>query len=274
MAEGNKTFNNYKLYKGAWIGIDELKEYRLSASEKNSLLQKGGWMIRNIYDFDTQTKSSFWFVIKDHFGGLEELTSSARRDIRKSLRIYNIRQITIEELRVIGYPIFASAQGSYKVKCNVFTIEEFESLLNAYQKSGNKEYWGAQNKETGEIVAVALNTIKENSCEYNILKCKPEALRDGSQPYYGLIYEMNHHYLQDRGLKYVNDGARSITNHSNIQPFLMSKFKFRKAYCKMEITYKWWGRIIINILYPFRRCIPIKKISSILDMEAMARGIL
>ena len=56
--------------------------------------------------------------------------------------------------------------------------------------------------------------------------------------YYDLIYEMNRYYLEKRKVKYVNDGARSITNHSNIQLFLIDKFKFRKAYCRLEITYK------------------------------------
>ncbi|MGM9704630.1 MAG: hypothetical protein ACI3YB_01395 [Prevotella sp.] len=50
---------------------------------------------------------------------------------------------------------------------------------------------------------------------------------------------MNRHYLENRKLKFVSDGARSITNHSNIQPFLIDKFKFRKAYCNIRLTYKW-----------------------------------
>ena len=83
---------------------------------------------------------------------------------------------------------------------------------------------------------------------------------------------MNRYYLEERKVKYVNDGARSITNHSNIQPFLIDKFKFRKAYCHLSIKYKWWLAVAINCLFPFRKLIPLRHVKALLDMEAMARG--
>lgn len=228
--------------------------------------------MRNIYNFDSLTETSFWYVIKDSFGGLEELSTGARRDVRKSLRIYDASPITTEELLKKGYSIYSSAQESYRVKCEVISPEQYEEMVKNYASEGDKEFWGLRHKESGELVALAINTIKEDSCEYNVLKCKPQALKDGSQPYYGLIYEMNRHYLQDRGLKYVNDGARSITNHSNIQPFLIQKFKFRRAYCNIQLVYKWWLGIIVRLLFPFRKWIPVRSIKALLDMEAMARG--
>lgn len=83
---------------------------------------------------------------------------------------------------------------------------------------------------------------------------------------------MNRYYLQELDLRYVSDGARSITGHSNIQPFLIDKFHFRKAYCQLQIEYQWWLKIIINILFPFRRLIPVQKVKAILNMEAMRRN--
>lgn len=262
----------YELYKGAWINRDESNERALSRSEAKELLKKGGLFVRNVFNFDTSQETSFWYVIKDSFGGLEELSSGARRDVRKSLRVYDIVRLSIDDIVGVGYDIFASAQESYKVKCDVFTKEQFIQITDSYRKDQSKEYWGVVRKDNGEVVAIGINTIKNNSCEYNTLKCKPSALRDGSQPYYGLIYEMNRHYLDERKLSYVNDGARSITNHSNIQPFLISKFKFRKAYCNINIFYTWWMKVIVCILFPFRKYIPIAKVKSILNMEAMVRG--
>ena len=82
---------------------------------------------------------------------------------------------------------------------------------------------------------------------------------------------MNEHYLVDRGLNYVLDGARSITEHSNIQPFLEEKFKFRKAYCRLQIVYKPLFGFIVKCLYPFRKYMP-NKVKAILYMEAMKRN--
>lgn len=84
----------YRLYKGAWIAIDESKSKFLDATQIKELLSNGGYFIRNIYNFDTSAETSFWYVIKDSFGGLEELSTGARRDVRKSLRIYDAFQIT------------------------------------------------------------------------------------------------------------------------------------------------------------------------------------
>ena len=56
---------------------------------------------------------------------------------------------------------------------------------------GRSDYWCVYNKETNEAVALAINTVFEDCCEYNTMKCKPKVMRNSTYPYYGLIYEMN-----------------------------------------------------------------------------------
>ena len=58
-------------------------------------------------------------------------------------------------------------------------------------------------------------------------------------------------YLGERKLRYVNDGSRTVTEHSSIQDFLIHNFKFRKAYCKLKIHYKCWLSVVIKLLFPF-----------------------
>lgn len=264
--------NQYKLYKGIWLSDKEHLESELSKENCKSLLSHGGFCVRNTFNFDTHKKTSFWYIIKDSFEEIELLSANTRAHIRKALRTYDIRPITTQEFIDFAYPVFVSAQQSYKVKCNVITQDEFVSLADSIKENKHNELWGVFIKNTNEMVALSINTINEVSCNYNTLKCKYEALHNSTYPYFGLFYEMNKHYLQERKLKYVNDGSRSITNHSNIQPFLIDKFKFRKAYCNIKIYYQWWLKPIITILYPFRNIIPIAKIQSLLNMEAMERG--
>ena len=57
-----------------------------------------------------------------------------------------------------------------------------------------------------------------------------------------------------------------------MQPFLIDKFNFRKAYCYFSIHYKSLVRIAVNLLFPFRKCIKVSKVRALLDMEAMARN--
>lgn len=68
--------------------------------------------------------------------------------------------------------------------------------------------------ETEKLVAFCMNAVTAESCEYRTMKAIPKYQK--LYAYYGLIYEMNRYYLEERKVKYVNDGARSISNHSNI----------------------------------------------------------
>ena len=264
---------SWRLYKSTWIFLEESEEKKLSPENAKALLKKQGLMIRNTYDFDTKEETSFWFIVKDNLEDISELPFSARRNIRRALRFYNIKKINVKEFSEKALPIINSAQKSYKVKCKITSKKEFEAEVEQYKKDDNKEFWIVERKSDNEAVAIAVNTIKKDSCEYDTMRCRAEALNDRSYPYYGLIYEMNRHYLGERMLKYVNDGSRTITEHSLIQDFLIHNFKFRKAYCKLKIHYKWWLSVVIKALFPFRNIIPFRNIKAILRMEAYSRSL-
>lgn len=265
----NLDMNNYKLYKGAWVSKDPINEQHLTDNECANLLNRGGYLVRNVFDFDCGEETSFWYVIKDKFGGMEELTSRTRNKVRKSLRLCEVRRVTKAELSEQGYEVHRSAAAAYKVKAHVPTRKEFEDRLANQDEC--YEYWGSFRKDNGQMIAFSMNDVENDYAEYQTFKAIPD-FRTSHYAFYGLLYEMNRYYLEDKGLKFVNDGARSITNHSNVQPFLIDTFNFRKAYCRLNIKYKWWFGIIARILYPFRRFIKIAKVQAILNMEAMARN--
>ncbi len=267
--------NRFKLYKGVWVDTypPHLSQ-KFSAVEMHEVLKhkRGGNMLRNTFDWDVSEETSFWYVIKDTFGGLEELSSKKRNQVKKSLKTYDVRRVTPEEILEIGLPIYNAAIESYKVKIDTITKEQFEGRIQSSVDSGKADFWVVYEKTTNSAVALAINTVYDDCCEYNTMKADPKYMRNSTYPYYGLIYEMNKYYLEEKSLKYVNDGARSITNHSNIQSMLIDVFNFRKAYCQLQIEYRWWFGAIVKILYPFRKIIPSLKVRSILNMESMRRG--
>lgn len=266
------NINQYRYYKGAWIFLEESREKQLSKEEAKSILKEGGWMIRNTYDFDCKEETSFWFVIKDKLEDISELPASTRKKIRRALKIYNFRKISLDELQNIGYDIIVSAEKSYKTRHRITRKKDFDILIKGYKSQNNKECWCVENKITGEIVGFSVNTIKEDSCEYDNAKCKSEALHDCSQPFYGLFHTMNQYYLGEKKLKYVSDGSRTITEHSNIQEYLIYNFRFRKAYCKLHIFYKKCFFVVIKALFPLKNIIPIRNIRAILRMEEYFRN--
>ena len=258
----------YRLYKGAWIfEYDPHTEQKLSAEDVKSLFSKGGLIIRNAYDFDCGHEMSFWYVIKDSFGGMEELSSKMRNQVKKCFKTMRVAQLTPEELKEKGYPVFVEASKSYKVESVPPTQEEFNNRIDNAEEN---EFWGCYDIESDMLVAFSMNAVTNESCEYRTMKAIPAFQKQYA--YYGLIYEMNRFYLEERKLKYVNDGGRSITNHSNIQPFLIEKFNFRKAYCNFDIHYKWWLGAVVKGLYPFRKIIKVCKLQSLLNMESMVHN--
>jgi len=66
---------------------------------------------------------------------------------------------------------------------------------------------------------------------------------------------MNNHYLNQRKLRYVNDGARSISHFTQVQDFLIDKFKFRKAYSRLLVAYNPQVGLGVRFLYPFRSAV-------------------
>lgn len=224
-------------------------------------------MVRNAYDFDCEEKTCFWYVIKDSFGGMEELSSKMRNQVRKCLKTMRVEKISAEYLLQNGYEVFVAASDSYRVKAVPPKREQFEARI---KNAAENEYWGVIDLETEKLVAFSMNAVTDESCEYRTMKAIPEFQK--KYAYYGLIYNMNQYYLEERKVKYVNDGGRSITNHSNIQPFLIEKFNFRKAYCRFEIHYRWWLGLAVKCFYPFRKLISVRQMTALLTLEAMARN--
>ena len=261
--------NSYYLYRKAWLSnLPPHEEKHLKEPEYKALLRNGGLMVRNTYDFD-KNNNSFWFIIKDNFKGLEELNHNTRRKIRKSLKTYNYLLINKKHILDNGYDIIKSAFADYPVKDRNISKKWFNDYFN--KNEDNYHFWGCFEKENNRLAGFSFNHVWDEACEYNFMCILPECRKNATYPYYGLLHSMNQYYLGEKKMRYVSDGARSITQHSNIQLFLRKNFNFRKAYCKLDIHYQWWFGLIVKSLYPFRKYISLPKVKAILRQEEFFR---
>ena len=259
----------YKRYKISWKWIKGPHlEKKLSKEDGISLLSKGGLFVRNTYDFDCNEETEFWHIIKDTFNGMNDVPSKYRGKMRRSLEKYSFKIVSKEYAINNCYEVHKAAAEHYRVKTVVPTKEQFMEHINSLDS--NYDIWVCVDKASSRVAGFAINHIIDDMCDYESMKYHPDFLKPDS-PSYGLIYSMNEYYLQERSLKYVDDGARSITEHSEIQVFLISKFRFRKAYCHVQMFYKWWLKTLIVLLYPFRKLIRNKSVKAILNMESIAR---
>ena len=260
---------NYHLYRKAWrFSGAPHEEPKLNKEEQRALLKQGGLLIRNTYDFDCQKETSFWYIIKDRFGDMEELSPRVRNKIRHAQNTFNYRRIDQPLLKEQGYPILAETFADYGETDRTMNEEIFKNYLDRYEF----DYWGVFEKESAELVGFSCVRLWNDSCEYDLSGLRPRYKYNGSYPYYGLYHAMNQYYLQERGFRYVSDGSRSITEHSHIHEFLIQNFNFRKAYCKLEVHYQWWMKIAVKLLYPFSNVIKNPRVKAVINMEAMQHG--
>ncbi len=261
--------DNFVKYKGAWVykNHPHMAE-EIDENNARKTLKSGGLFLRNIYNFDNTTNRSFWYVIKDSYGGLEELPSKVRNQVRRSLNTYDFKRVSKTEMQEIGLALFNKSRERFNDKSLFVTQEAWNDSLN----QENLEFWLGYNKKEDTPAVFAINTVYDEYCDYNTMGISPD-VPNNTYPIYGLLFEMNRFYLEERRLKYVLDGARSLTEHSNIQPFLEDKFNFRKAYCDLQLFYKPWLGFAIKLAFPFRKWINNRKAAALLRQEAWARGL-
>lgn len=199
---------------------------------------------------------------------MEELPSKTRNQVRKSLKTYEFKQVPYQIMLNEGFELFNKSRERFR-DGEMITIQQWSKRLKVDQ---SHDFWLGYDIETGKPASFAINTLYEQYCDYSSMGFSPE-FPNNTYPLYGLIYEMNRYYLEEKGVPFVCDGARSLTEHSNIQPFLEEKFKFRKAYCDLQVIYKPIIGFVVKSLFPFRRLIKEPRIKALLYLESMSRGI-
>lgn len=272
MKDGELPFDElYSKYKHClvWIG-NPAEETKLTKNQVYSMLKsKHAIMLRNLYDWDCCEETNFWFIIKESYAE-DEYDKKIRKYIQKANNSFVYEKIPKSQLLKDGYNIYLKAYSRYKI--NDGFKESKEDFCNRIESlDDNYEFWGAISKETGLLEAYSICKLGNGYCEYQSSKANPDFLPK-YYIMYGLYDARNKHYLAEGNLNFVISSARSITEHSNIQEFMIDKFKFRKAFCRLRIYYNPLFSIAIKFLYPFRRYITYSPLSNLLKFEEINRA--
>jgi hypothetical protein len=264
----------WRKYNGALIP-DQPPHIRINDSNnliKKKIRSNNAYFARWTTDFDCNEETNFWYVICDEFISIDKLSRNTRNQIRRGLRKCDVRivdkRIIIEE----GFESYYAAFLNYSTHIKPKNKAEFQDELLAFDSEW--EFWGIYNEE--KMIGYCQNKIVGKYCDYSTIKFHPNYLK--LYPSYALFYTMNKYYLDEKGFDYVNDGARSISHETNIQEFLIKKFKFRKAYCKLNVIYNLRIGFLVKLLYSFRLVLkllnfePFTKLNILLDQEKIRRS--
>lgn len=245
-------------------------QINLDTYEAKILLKKShALLLRYTTEWD-RGEGDFWYVIKDSFGGMEELSGNTRSKVRRGLKNCIVRKVHKQQIAEEGYGVYTEAFKHYVSIKTPLTKTQFE----IYIAEQNDDFWAVYHQK--KMIAYSQNRIEGNSVNYAIIKFHPDYLK--YYPSYALFYTMNEYYLNQKDFLYVNDGSRSISHETNIQTFLIDKFKFRKSFVKLIVIYRWDIEMMVRLLYPFRHYLykinvkAIKKIAVILRQEEIRRS--
>jgi hypothetical protein len=269
---------NWVLYNGALVpDVPPHIGVELSREEANYLLKRSkAYFLRWPSNFDCGFETEWWYLIRDKYIDLDEFDSERRRQIKNSIKRCIVKKVDAEYMANSGYEVYISAFASYDTFQKPAGRKEFyESMMS---RKGNPifDFWAAFDKTDNNIIAYFMNRLTSDCCVYSTTKFKPEFLK--LYVSHALLYEMTNYYLNELGLKYVCDGARSISHKTNVQDFLIDKLHFRKAFCKLNVVYNPIVKIIVQIFYPFRNVISrintniAKKITVLLLQEKIRRS--
>jgi hypothetical protein len=232
-------------------------DYTISENEARSLLSKfpkallvrwtDGFNPTDDYTGTENNSEEGWYaVICTEFEDLEELSSKNRSEIRRGLKNCEVKRVEADFIARNGFNVFISAFERYKgVKKSAITEKEFrERILKMRDFEDIVHYWGVFHNNI--LIAYSENYIYDYiEANYSAIKFHRDFLK--LYPSYALIYEMNRYYLRDNKFQYVNDGFRNILHQTNIQGFLIDKFRFKKAYTNLYVFYRSYLSIYLSI---------------------------
>ena len=254
---------NWRKYNGALIPTTPPHIEADFLGIEEEIKNQNAYFSRWTSNFDQNEETQFWYVICDEKLEILDYSKNTRNQIRRGLRNCEVRIIDKEIILKEGYGSYNAAFLRYNTYLDPKSEEEFYQEIESLGKEW--EFWGIYYNE--KMIGYSQNKIIGDYCDYSTIKFNPDYLR--YYPSYALFFTMNQYYLNEKGLRYVNDGARSISHETNIQSFLIQKFKFRKAYCTLNIIYSTKVKFILFIIYPFKSIISLLKFAPFVKMNIL-----
>lgn len=217
-------------------------------------------MLRYTKGHEIECPCDAWYaVICEGFTDPDELSRNTRSKITRGLKHCSVERVDASLIAKRGYKVFVSAFARYKnvgkpvpaekdFKRSVLATKGFDDIVH---------YWGVF--KDGAMIAYSTVQVYDGiEANYSTIKFDPSFLK--FYPSYAMFHTMNKYYLHDRKSEYVNDGFRNILHQTNIQTFLIDKFKFKKLYTRAVVHYRPYLSFLVSCTYFMRNT--LKKLDS------------
>lgn len=224
-------------------------------------------------DFDCKKETEWWYIIKDTPFDISDLKAKRRYEINKGKKNFDVRVINPNDYVNDLYRVTIEAYSQWPKKYRPAVDEKSFKLGVA---NWNYVVFAGFNLDNNSLSGYALINQHECYAEFNVLRVVPEAERKGLNA--AMVAGILEFYSNQLGEGfYINDGSRSIRHETAFQNYLEKYFEFRKAYCKLNIKYKFPVGVAVKVLYPLRNQISKESkvgslVSAVLQMEEIKRN--
>lgn len=190
--------------------------------------------------------SEWWYIIRDGHYRLSDCSANTRSKVRRGKKKLFAARLAHEEVMAKGYSVCKRAVARYNDESFLPTEEAFKRRISAsIQVPGVMEYCGVFYGDN--LVALAENLVQTDEVFWETIWYDPAFL--GFYSSYVLTDYMLDYYLNERKFLCVSDGSRSIYHDTSVQDFYIDKFGFKKKYGVLNIQYRAFWRIAVEIVY-------------------------
>ena len=252
--------------------ISTLPPYYNAIVDKKLFQQfKGALYIRWDSQFDQCKNKNYYHVIKDDQCTIDSLPSKTRNMVRRCLKNCEIKLVDYQFIIDHGgYEVYRSEYRRYSKKgysALPKTLDNWADGMGEAFRRG-QEFWAVICES--KVVAYSICHRKDAHVDFVTWKVDYENY-NMLYPSYGLVFRMCEYYLAQDDIRYVNDGGRSLSQHSSVQEFLIDRFNFRKAYSKLNAKFRWWLYVLLIILSPFENLIKNHRLRSLVRLYKWSR---
>ncbi|MHA8051680.1 hypothetical protein V7S79_11270 [Aquirufa sp. ROCK-SH2] len=242
---------------------------------KTFLDKEGLYFASYTSQFDQKVPSDFWYIINDQLLNLDDYPTKVRNEIRQSLKRCQLILINPLDYWDILFKIYQTTIDSYSHYSYKFKYDQFKETIMS--NIAFTDIWLISDADNlpigyGHIIR------KSNYVDLFDIKIDPSKLKN--MPVFGLLYELNRHYLSQSQFGFISDGRRSLFHDTNFQGFLEKKFLYRKAYCDLHIIYSSRIAFIMPILRIFRPILyklpawePFRKLQLLINYDRIAKSV-
>lgn len=230
-------------------------------------------MARWTSDFDCERETGWWYEILDQPFDMASLKSKRRYVVRKGISNFDVRVVDPRDYSGEIANVALAAVATYECAANVTDVDTWKRKAEDWTGT----VFGAFPKCGGPMAAWALVNDHGSYADFTSMKADPaqERLEVNAALVKGVV---DHYAERLESDFYICDGERSVLHQTAFQNYLEKYFEFRKAYCTLNLRFRFPVSVIVACLRPFRKFIKRegsalqRQVWGVLLMDAIARG--